>query len=131
MSSFDRTAWDLPYVQTEIMATILTLLQAADDNIRIDLYLSKRLSTFRLDGSSDEIIITRENPTDDASKYRRNHQRFAAYQQEFLWVKQDASKIYLNRDASLQAAFEKTFAQSHPLLDRALTAMVEGSPYER
>jgi Zn-dependent protease with chaperone function len=132
-SSFDRNTWDLPYVQIEIIATILALLEAASDNIRIDLYLSKRLSTFRLDGTSDEVIVTRENPRDDASRYRRSHQRFAAYQQEFLWVKQDASKVDLKGDASLRAAFENTFthaAKTHQLLDRALAAMSERSPYE-
>ena len=129
-SSFDRKKWDLRYVQVEIMATILALLQAANDGIGIDLYLSKRLSTFRADGTSDVVIITREDPRDDASKYRRNHQRFAAYQQEFLWVKQDALEIDLKTSTSLHEAFEDTFP-THPLHEDALRAMSEGSPYER
>jgi hypothetical protein len=132
-SSFDGKTWDVPYIQIEIMATILGLLQAASDNIRIGLYLSKRLSTFRLDGTSDEVIITREDPRDDASRYTRSHQRFAAYQQEFLWVKQDASKVDLKRDAALRVAFENTFSRAaitHQLLDRAMAAMSDGSPYE-
>ncbi len=114
------------------MATILVVLQAANDNIRIDLYLSKRLSTFRLDGTSDDVIVTHEDPRDDASRYRRSHQRFAAYQQEFLWVKQGASKVDLKRNASLGVAFENTFirAKTYELLDRAMAAMSEGSPYE-
>jgi hypothetical protein len=42
------------------MSTILKLIDAsvATSFIDIDLYLSKRLSTFRLDGTTDEIIIT-------------------------------------------------------------------------
>jgi hypothetical protein len=52
--------WSLGYLQTEIMSTILKLIDAsvATSFIDIDLYLSKRLSTFRLDGTTDEIIIT-------------------------------------------------------------------------
>ena len=44
--------WSLEYVQTEIMSTILKLIDAsvATPFVDIDLYLSKRLSTFRLDG---------------------------------------------------------------------------------
>ena len=132
-SSFDGTDWDPSYVRIEIMATILSLLYVANNNIRIDLYLSKRLSTFRLDGTSDEIIITREDPRDDASRYPRSHQRFAAFQQEFLWVKQDAFRVNLNTEHSLKVAFENTFPDSvedYGFLDRALTAMSEGSPYE-
>ena len=53
-SSFDRNNWTRKYVQKEIMATILKLLEAAHDHsslIRFNLYLSTRLSTFRFDGS--------------------------------------------------------------------------------
>jgi hypothetical protein len=132
-SSFDGKAWDLAYVQVEIMATVLALLREANDNIRINLYLSKRLSTFRLDGTSDEVLVTREDPRDDASRYTRLHQRFAAYAQEFLWVKQDALKIDFVRDSTLRQAFERTFAgvpYPEQLLGRALKALSEKSPYE-
>jgi hypothetical protein len=136
VSSFDKEAWDLPYVQSEIMATVLKLIDATRGGslVKVDLYLSKRLSTFRLDATADEVIITREDPKDDASRYKRSHQRFSAYQQEFGWVKQDASKIELVRDASPRAAFENTCRDAvevHQLIGRALRAMAEGSPYGR
>jgi hypothetical protein len=131
-SSFDGKTWNLAYVQSEIMATILALLREVNDNVRINLYLSKRLSTFRLDGTSDEVLVTREDPRDDASRYSRSHQRFAAYQQEFLWVRQDGSKISLAPNSTSKAAFENTFADTphlHHLLSRALAALSEASPY--
>jgi hypothetical protein len=48
-------------------------------------------------------------------------------------VKQDASKVDLKSDAALRVAFENTFSRAaitHQLLDRAMAAMSEGSPYE-
>lgn len=121
-SSFDGKTWDVAYVQSEIMATILALLRETNDNIRIDLFLSKRLSTFRLDVTSDEVLVTREDPRDDASRYTRSHQRFSAYQQEFLWVKQDGSKIDFVPNPTPKVAFENTFTATphlHHLLGRA------------
>jgi hypothetical protein len=86
-SSFDRQLWNTTYVQKEILATILKLIRASQDNpsiVGIELFLSQRLSTFRIEGSSDEILVTREDPKDMASRYRRAHRDFAAFVTEFL-----------------------------------------------
>ena len=66
-SSFDQSKWSTEYVQKEILATILKLIQAASKHpsfLRVNLYLSNRLSTFRIDGSQDQIVVTREDPKD-------------------------------------------------------------------
>ena len=95
-SSFDHHQWSKEYVQKEILATILKLTQAAHDHdtlIRINLYLSSHLSTFRFDGSQDQIIVTREDPKDIASRYRSSNSEFSAYLNEFYWAQDEACKI--------------------------------------
>jgi hypothetical protein len=95
-SSFDRQLWDTTYVQKEILATILKLIRASQDNpsiVDIELFLSQRLSTFRIEGSSDEILVTREDPKDMASRYRRAHRDFAAFVTEFSWIRDEAYHV--------------------------------------
>ena len=81
-SSFDSKLWSKEYVQKEVLATILKLVDAATKHsslIWVDLYLSTRLSTFRIDGSSDAVVVTREDPKDTASRYRRNDSDYSAF----------------------------------------------------
>jgi hypothetical protein len=95
-ASFDRQAWSADYVRTEVLATILAALRASNENsglIRADLYLSRRLSTFRIEGSADALMITREDPKDAAFKYQRGQTEFAAYRAEFSWVLDEAQRI--------------------------------------
>jgi len=61
--------------------------------VGIDLFLSKRLSTFRIEGSSDEILVTREDPKDTASRYLRSHRDFAAFATEFSWIRDEAFPV--------------------------------------
>ena len=77
------------------MSTILKLIDAsvATSFVDVDLYLSKRLSTFRLDGTTDEIIITREDRSDYGSRYNRSEPYFAAFVNEFSWVKAEAFHV--------------------------------------
>jgi hypothetical protein len=95
-SSFDRQFWATAYVQKEILATILALIRASQENsslVDIHLFLSKRLSTFRIEGSSDEILVTREDPKDTASCYSRTHRDFAAFVTEFHWICDEAYRV--------------------------------------
>ncbi len=129
--------WSLEYVQTEIMATILRLIDAsvATSFVDIDLYLSKRLSTFRLDGTTDEIIITREDRGDFASRYKRSDPYFAAFDNEFSWVKAEAFQV---KKAPGTAALPPTLRDMFGdlpvigcLLESATQAKSEPSPYAR
>lgn len=63
VSSFDGKSWCTRYVQTEVLATIRKLIDTSKENsglLDIRLFLSTRLSTFRIEGSSDEFLVTRE-----------------------------------------------------------------------
>lgn len=137
-ASFDRDVWNLEYVQTEIMATILKLITAARESsslIEADLYLSKRLSTFRIEGTSDEIIVTREDPTDNAARYRRSDPNFAGFLNEFTWIRQEAFNVKEASGAKiLPATLQEMFgdiAAVKTLLIAATEATAKGSPYVR
>jgi hypothetical protein len=129
--------WSLEYVQTEILSTILKLIDAsvATSFVEIDLYLSKRLSTFRLDGTTDEIIITREDRGDFASRYKRFDPYFAAFINEFSWVKVEAFHV---RKPSGTTALPPTLPDMfgdlpvvRSLLEAATQAKSEPSRYVR
>jgi hypothetical protein len=129
--------WSLEYVQTEILSTILKLIDAnvATSFVEIDLYLSKRLSTFRLDGTTDEIIITREDRGDFASRYKRFDPYFAAFINEFSWVKAEACHV---RKPPGTTALPPTLPDMfgdlpvvRSLLEAATQAKSEPSPYVR
>jgi hypothetical protein len=129
--------WSLGYVQTEIMSTILKLIDAsvATSFIDIDLYLSKRLSTFRLDGTTDEIIITREDRGDYASRYKRSDPYFAAFDNEFSWVKAEAFHVKKAPGTTvLPPTLWDMFGDLpviRSLLEAATQAKSEPSPYAR
>lgn len=129
--------WSLEYVQTEIMSTILKLIEAsvATSFVNIDLYLSKRLSTFRLDGTTDEIIITREDRGDYASRYKRSDPYFAAFDNEFSWVKAEASHVKKAPGATTLPPTLREMLGDLPvirsLLEAAIQAKSEPSPYAR
>lgn len=137
-SSFDSKLWTKEYVQKEVLATILKLVDAATNHsslIRVDLYLSTRLSTFRIDGSSDEVVVTREDPKDKASRYRRADSDYSAFMNEFNWARDAAFKVKEGTGgASLPATLEEMFDNS-PLVakfaDEAAKATFEPSPYAR
>jgi hypothetical protein len=129
--------WSLGYLQTEIMSTILKLIDAsvATSFIDIDLYLSKRLSTFRLDGTTDEIIITREDRGDYASRYKRSDPYFAAFDNEFSWVKAEAFHVMkAPGTTALPPTLRDMFGDLsviRSLLEAATQAKSEPSPYAR
>jgi hypothetical protein len=127
--------WSLEYVQAQIMSTILKLVDAsvATSFVDIDLYLSKRLSTFRLDGTTDEIIITREDRGDYAARYKRSDPYFAAFANEFSWVKTEAFHV---KKAPGRTALPPTLRDMfgdlpviRSLLEIATQAKSESSPY--
>lgn len=137
VSSFDGKSWCARYVQTEVLATILKLIDASRENyglLEIRLFLSRRLSTFRIEGSSDEILVTREDPKDTASRYLRSHRDFPAFVNEFDWVRDEAHEVALEGDdgvpATLRAMFEES-ALVTCLEEQAVQAMKSGSPYAR
>ncbi len=119
------------------MATILKLIEASVSTpfLEVELYLSTRLSIFRLDGTSDEFIVTREDASDFAARYRRSNSYFGALLNEFSWVKADAYRIPIVPPSNrLPATLDEMFCDFGPfrsLLAQAENATSEGSPYGR
>jgi hypothetical protein len=136
-SSFDRQLWDTTYVQKEILATILKLIRASQDNpsiVDIELFLSQRLSTFRIEGSSDEILVTREDPKDIASRYRRAHRDFAAFVTEFSWIRDEAYHVAKGTAGGLPTTLLAMFGEDAwiaNLQSAAEEATTSMSPYVR
>ena len=137
-SSSDGIPWSRKYVQKEILATILKLLQASHDHptfIGMNLYLTTRLSTFRFDGSQEQFIVTREDPKDIASRYRSSDAEFTAYLNEFHWSREEACIIEIGETKEtpidkLQAMFGDNEIITE-LKEQAVTAMENRSPYAR
>jgi hypothetical protein len=132
----DYRKYSLQYVQWQIMATILKLIEASKNTpfLEIDLYLSARLSTFRFDGTTDEFIVTREDASDFAAQYPRSNTFFGALVNEFTWVKADAFKVPKAPSNRLPETLEAMFGADpliRSLLPKATTAALEGSPYGR
>lgn len=136
-SSFDRKLWDTSYVKKEVLATILALMKATGDNpglLDIRLFLSSRLSTFRIEGSSDEILITREDPKDTATRYSRTHRDFGAFVTEFCWIRDEAYHITDNKAGEIPSSLREIFGESDEVLSlerEASRAAFERSPYVR
>jgi len=132
----DYRGYQVEYVQWEIMATILRLIEASASTpfLEVELYLSTRLSIFRLDGTTDEFIVTREDASDFAARYRRSNSYFGALLNEFSWVKADAYRISnippFNR---LPPTLDEMFGDLGPLhtllAQAAEEATSENSPY--
>jgi hypothetical protein len=137
LSSFDRHLWDTTYVQKEILATILKLMRASQDNpslVDIELFLSPRLSTFRIEGSSDEILVMREDPKDMASRYRRAHRDFAAFVTEFSWIRDEAHHVAKGASGGLPTTLLAMFGEDAwiaNLQSVAEEATASMSPYVR
>lgn len=136
-SSFDGKSWCTRYVQVEVLATILKLIEASRENrglLDIHLFLSRRLSTFRIEGSSDEILVTREDPKDIASRYLRSHHDFPAFVNEFDWVRDEAHEIALSGDDGLPATLPKMLGENALITSleaQAVQATKARSPYAR
>jgi hypothetical protein len=94
--SFDKELWSLEYTQSEILATILTIFTQARQNpgiISATIHLSSRLSIFRIEGSSEELIVTREDPKNTAARYQRKHPDFGSYITELNWIQESSASL--------------------------------------
>lgn len=137
ISLFDRQAWNTTYVQTQILATILTLIHASREHselVNIHLFLSKRLSAFRIEGSTDEILVTREDPKDTASRYSHNHRNFGAYVTEFCWIREEAFRVVNNEAGIGRTMLSELFGNNQEIMSlevEAKKACSELSPYVR
>ena len=134
--SFDNVLWSGEYVSTEVLATILAIVQAARENpsvLRVSLSLSSRLSTFRIEGSAEEMLITREDPKDVAYRYDRSRPEHSAYLTEFDWVRGNADRIDLtpgmNANTQLMAIFGSAVTPSQE--EAAKATMKSRAPYGR
>ncbi|WP_370040925.1 hypothetical protein [Sinorhizobium fredii] len=135
-ASFDRTLWDTDYVRKEVMATILDLVAASSrykEFLKISLFLSSRLSTFRIEGSSQEIIVTREDPKDMAARYPRSDSDHAAFMTEFRWIRDSAFPVAVSEE-STSSSLEDMFGR-HAVLpeleEQANKSRGSKSPYAR
>ena len=137
IASFDKKVWDTNYVQKEVMASILKLIDVSNGNrglVDIDIFLSKRLSIFRIEGSSDEILVTREDPKDTASRYLRSHRDFSAFIAEFGWIRDDSSRIEKGAKGVWASTLHEIFENIPGIVqleESARKAVVEQSPYAR
>lgn len=137
-TSFDAKVWTTEYVQQEVLATISRLIDTVVTHsslVKVDLYLSDRLSIFRIDGSSDELIVTREDPKDTASRYRRDDRTYSAFLTEFNWTRDDAIKVRPGSNGlSLPTTLEEMLDGSSLLATvgaGAAKAKTAPSPYAR
>jgi hypothetical protein len=136
-SSFDGALWDKFYVQSEVLATIIAVAKATNEHsglIRVDLYLSRRLSTFRIEGSANQLIVTREDPKDAASRYNLEQSEFAAYLTEFSWIRDEADHVPADRPGALSASLTELFGEGtvpSKLAEAAQGALYARSPYVR
>lgn len=111
-ATFDSHLWDVKYVQSEVLATILAIARARIEYpllLDVHLYLSKRLSTFRIEGSSQELIITREDPKDFAYRYHRSHRDYAAYAHELGLIRNEASQVQIPLKAAHTEVLQMMF----------------------
>jgi len=138
VASFDRKLWDESYVRREVLATILELIRVSRENpglVDIQLFLSKRLSTFRIEGSSNEILITREDPKDTAARYFRDHRDFSAFVTEFGWIRDEAYRVENDVNRVLPATLEAMFGESAGITNQEKQSAGEAtkspSPYVR
>lgn len=136
-SASDRDSWSTEYVQKEVLATILKIIEASRANLNwvtVDLYLSKRLSMFRIEGSSEQMLVTREGPKDMGARYRKDHRDFPAYVNEFAWIRDEAFRVQPLADGGLPATLTDMFV-GDVLVGRleaeAKKAASLGSPYGR
>lgn len=137
VSSFDHNLWNKTYVQKEVLASIIELNKLAIENrglLKIRLYLSKRLSTFRIEGSSSEILVTREDPKDMASRYVRSHRNFSAFATELNWVCDDSFSVSSDSSNLLPVILSDVFSE-HAAIEEleglASQAIGSQSPYAR
>jgi hypothetical protein len=136
-SSFDQQLWDKDYVKKEVLATILALTKTSREYgglVDIQLYLSKRLSIFRIEGSSDELLVTREDPKDTASRYSRSHRDFPAFVAEFRWVRDESDRVEKDDTGGLPTSLEEMFGGDNEiakLQHLAEKAVNSPSPYVR
>lgn len=137
ISSFDSRLWDKTYVQKEVVATVMALSTSARENaalIRINLYLSSRLSVFRIEGSSHELIVTREDPKDTATRYLASDREYSAFATEFKWIRDTARRIGNGKEYSISVPMTELFDDNKTiasLRDKAAEALTSKSPYAR
>ncbi|MCA4964082.1 hypothetical protein [Pseudomonas sp. Y24-6] len=136
-ASFDTTLWGIEYIQTEILATALGIAKQAIENptlLEAHLFLSCRLSTTRIEGSADEILITREDPKDFAYRFHKSHRDHSAYLTEFEWIRDSASAIALPKVPVSGSLCEAVFGQDALALrleSAAIAAATSKPPYGR
>ncbi len=124
-------------MQKEVLATILMLSKASRSNpglVDVRLFLSKQLSTFRIEGSSEQILVTREDPKDLASRFSRTHRDFSAYITEFGWIRDEAYAVAKDTSGLLPATLNEMFGENPDIATLealAIEATHSGSPYVR
>ena len=134
-ATFDSKLWSVNYVKSEVLATILTIARAQMDYpslLIVHLYLSKRLSTFRIEGSSQELIITREDPKDFAYRYHRTHRDYAAYAHELGLIRREAASVEIPTKVAPSEVLQSMFGLGiipSDVVTAAEASVKESSPY--
>lgn len=91
----DKSKWDAEKVRTELCATILTTLayQIEEPMLRISLYLCSHYSAFRIDLSTEYVIITKEDRNAPAIICPNNTHFYRSYKDEILLSSQQSKKV--------------------------------------
>jgi hypothetical protein len=133
--TFDGHLWSIESATAEILATAAALAKAALENsslVTASLYLSARLSVFRIEGSADELLVTREGPKDFAYRFDHSHPDHGAYLTEFTWIRDTASRIDLPRTTPSGSLLAAMFGQEEvaPEVEQAVNdALARKAPY--
>lgn len=80
------------------------------------------------------MLITREDPKDTASRYLRNHRDFAAFVNEFAWIRDEAYRVPTEDDGGLPATLTAMFGENTVISNlgvQAMQATKSPSPYAR
>lgn len=115
----DRTGetWTLDRTRKEAFATILAACwyRQRFTFLKVDVALSKVMTTFRWDLSSDWVIMTQEDPAAPAMLFEKNKPHYRAYSRELLASFEQARGVEIGRARDLELADEPSVEETRKL----------------
>lgn len=138
-TAFDKHLWNREYVRVSILATIIAVCRAHCRNPMLfspKLFLSPRLSMFRIEGSPTELVVTTEDPKDPAVRLRAVHHELRAHLRELDLVRQGSKEIEVpGKLGNIRSGLAQTLGNpawlNDELWEKAETAVGNESPYKR
>ncbi|AZV77134.1 hypothetical protein EBB79_03990 [Parasedimentitalea marina] len=97
-SEMFKEDWTMQKVQEELIATVArtVLLNAVENHVHCELRFRNFLSQFRFDVSSDQVMVTQEDPQEPAFSYPRGSRFFEYYKREnqLIWDQSPSFDIH-------------------------------------